>query len=58
MKITNSLLKALVLGIGKILERNFVTRSSHEVIDPGDKEFSHAFALFFKEKRNNYKQTK
>ena len=41
----------LVLAIGKNLERNFVTNSSHEVIDPGDRELSNAFALSFKEKR-------
>ena len=32
-----------------------MTNSSHEVIDLGDKELSHAFALSFKEKGNKRK---
>jgi hypothetical protein len=57
IKKKNSFLIALVLAIGKNLERNIVTRISHEVIDPACRDLSHALALSCKEKGNKRKRT-
>ncbi|KAI3810403.1 hypothetical protein L1987_20015 [Smallanthus sonchifolius] len=50
------LIESSVFDSGKYSNRNFWARSSHVVIDPVGREFSHALALSLKEKGNIWRR--